>query len=303
MSKYIIGVDGGGTKALGILFDEFGNEERKAVSGFANFSVDPQATITHLHDVLEILTYGIPLEDIIAIQIGIAGYSNFTGKVELMAELQKLYPTSIQIVTDAEIALYSVKQDHDCNVIMALGGTGSVVMVEQDEKISFIGGFGHLLGDEGSGYHLSITALKKIIDQFEKGLPESKLSKAILKEIGASQYSEIKNFVYNNKKKDIAKLSEFIAKHAIEGDNDAKSLVVQEGKLLAEQALRAYATINNGKETLIGLKGGFLLNAPYVKDVLMEELDRTGIKYRMDESSQEPVKGAYFMAKRRLNER
>jgi len=106
MSKYIIGVDGGGTKALGILFDEFGNEERKAVSGFANFSVDPQATITHLHDVLEILTYGIPLEDIIAIQIGIAGYSNFTGKVELMAELQKLYPTSIQIVTDAEIALY-----------------------------------------------------------------------------------------------------------------------------------------------------------------------------------------------------
>ena len=40
MSKYIIGIDGGGTKTIGVLFDENGNEITRYRGGFANFNID-----------------------------------------------------------------------------------------------------------------------------------------------------------------------------------------------------------------------------------------------------------------------
>ncbi len=301
--KYIIGVDGGGTKTLGILFDTDGNVVRKVLSGVGNFSVDPEQTVENLFEVLETLTSGVDIADLEMIQIGIAGYTNYPHKIELLDRIQGMYTTRTEIVTDAEIALYSVKKDSDLDVIMALGGTGSVVMVEHQGKIRFIGGYGHLLGDEGSGYHLAITALKNIIDQYEKSLPGTKLSNDILAKIEAKNYSEIKNFVYNHPKSEIARLSEFIATHALEGDIEAIELFKQEGRLLADQAIKAYNTLPGKPEVMIGLKGGFLLNAPYVKETFVSELRKAEIRYKMDDSLLDPVYGAYYMAKKHLNER
>ena len=244
MKRYIIGVDGGGTKTLGVLFDLHGNAKKQVKSGFANFNVDTKKTIEHVKEILQLLTEGINLDQIEMIQIGIAGYTNFEGKELLLKELRENYLTEVSIVTDAEIALYSVKKDSDSDAIMVLGGTGSVIMLEHHGEIHFIGGFGHLLGDEGSGYHLSITALKHIIEQYEKNEGITDLSKSILINIGASAYSDIKKFVYNNPKSIVAELSPFIAKHAEDGNEEAIKLFKQEGILLAEQALRAYHTLN-----------------------------------------------------------
>jgi N-acetylglucosamine kinase-like BadF-type ATPase len=303
MSKYIIGVDGGGTKTLGCLFDLSGKIIKQAKSDYGNFNVNAKNTILHLKVVLNELTKDIKIADVARIQIGIAGYSNYQAKEQLLKELSELYKTSIDIVTDAEIALYSVKKDTDNQVIMVLGGTGSVVMVEHQNTIKFIGGFGHLLGDEGSGYHLSITALKNIIKQYEDNIPISNLSQNILKEINIDDYQDIKKFVYNNSKSEIAKLSQFIAQYAIKGDEEAIELFKTEGSYLAKQTVNAYNLLDTEQEVLIGIKGGFLLNAPYVKETLEEELINKNIKYKMDASKLEPVTGAYYLALKHLNKR
>ena len=303
MKRYILGVDGGGTKTLGICFDLEGHELFRSVAGYGNFSVDEVDTINHLKEVLSELLKSLLIEEVAMIVIGIAGYSNFKGKNGLLEELKGMYPTEIKFVTDAEIALYSVKQNRSQSVIMVLGGTGSVVMVEDHNDIRFIGGFGHLLGDEGSGYHLAITALKNIIDQYEKNEVVTPLTKAILKQIQAKEYTEIKAFVYNNKKSEIAKLSNFIATYANQGDLEAITLFKEEGRMLAKQTLRAYNSLNTDQEVLVGIKGGFLLNAPYVKASLIEEFEHSDMKYKMDEALLEPVCGAYFLAKHHLEKR
>ncbi len=303
MSKYIIGVDGGGTKTLGVLYSLQGEEIKRSISGFANFSVNEKETIEHLQKVLDKLTKDIDLVDLSMIQIGIAGYSNFTRKADLKNDLIKKYHCEVSLVTDAEIALYSVKKTSEMHVIMVLGGTGSAVMYEVAGEVKLIGGFGHLLGDEGSGYHLAITALKNIINQYEEQKEITPLTHNILKEIGAESYSEIKTFVYNNKKTEIAKLSEFIAEYALNKDVEAINLFENEGRLLARQALKAYQAMNAPREVIIGIKGGFLLNAPYVKDALVSELNNYNISYTLDASTTEPVLGAYYLAKRQLLKR
>ena len=303
MNKYIIGIDGGGTKTLGVLFDINGKELRRVEHGFSNFSIDEDIAKSNVEHTIEDLVKDLEHNRELFIQMGIAGYSKIKKSTLFIKSLEKKFDATVDLDSDAIIALYSVKKDKDINVIMVIGGTGSVLMVTDGEKTNLIGGFGHLLGDEGSAYHLSITALKKIIDEKESNLSYSNLSEMILKEINVIDYQDIKNFVYNSNKSDIAKLSKFIAECALNQDQDAIDLLKMEGKHLAKQTINAYNKSSHKEKVIIALRGGFLLNAPYVKETLIEELRKSIKDFEIDIYPIEPVIGAYYLGFLKLSKR
>ena len=303
MSKYIIGIDGGGTKTLGVLFDINGRELKRVEFGFSNFSIDEDIAKANVEKTIEALEKDLEKNRELFIQMGIAGYSKIKKSTQFVKSLEKKFNAFVDLDSDAIIALYSVKQNKNVNVIMVIGGTGSVLMVSDGDQARMVGGFGHLLGDEGSAYHLAITALKKIIEEKESNQEMSELSKLVLKEIEALDYLDIKNFVYNNNKSDIARLAKFIAQCALNNDLDAISLLKQEGRYLAKQTLNAYKLANKNEKVVIALRGGFLLNAPYVKDTLIEELKISLKDFELDIHPIEPVIGAYYLGFLKLSKR
>ena len=303
MSKYIIGIDGGGTKTLGVLFDIDGHELKRVEFGFSNFSIDEDIAKANVEKTIEALEKDLEKNRELFIQMGIAGYSKIKKSTQFVKSLEKKFNAFVDLDSDAIIALYSVKQNKNVNVIMVIGGTGSVLMVSDGDQASMVGGFGHLLGDEGSAYHLAITALKKIIEEKESNQEMSELSKLILKEIEALDYLDIKNFVYNNNKSDIARLAKFIAQCALKNDLDAISLLKQEGRYLARQTLNAYKLANKKEKVVIALRGGFLLNAPFVKETLIEELKISLKDFELDIHPIEPVIGAYYLGFLKLSKR
>lgn len=303
MNKYIIGLDGGGTKTLGVLFDIEGKELKRVELGFSNFSIDEDIAKENVEKTLEELVKDLESDRELFIQMGIAGYSKIKKSNHFIKSLEKKLNATVDLDSDAIIALYSVKQNKDVNVIMVIGGTGSVLMVSDGDEANMVGGFGHLLGDEGSAYHLSITALKKIIEEKESNQKLSHLSNLLLKEIEALDYLDIKNFVYNNNKSNIAKLAKFIAQCALDNDLDAIALLKQEGRHLAKQTINAYNLSNRKEKVVIALRGGFLLNAPYVKETLIEELKISLKDFEIDIHPIEPVIGAYYLGFLKLSKR
>jgi N-acetylglucosamine kinase-like BadF-type ATPase len=304
MSKYYIGIDGGGTNTLGALYDEKGNEIIRIENGYANFSVSVEVTMKNIEHTIDALLNRLNESDeILHIQLGIAGISKLPSGKGYENYLKDKYNTSINLTNDAEIALYSVKKNRNMNVIMILGGTGSIIMKSEDNVSSILGGFGHLLGDEGSSYHLSINALKNIVRENELDMEYSLLSKAILKEINCESHYDIKNFVYNGSKKDIAKLSLFISQFALEGNKEAIELFVTQGKHLARQAFYAYNKFEKKENVMIGFKGGFLLNAPHVIDTIISELNKYKINYEICKDDEQPVKGAYYLGLTKISKR
>lgn len=299
MTSYILAIDGGGTKTVGVLYDFDGREIKRSLSGFANFSVNAEKTINHLYTVMDDLY----CEGIAYIQIGIAGYTNYKNKDQLIKDIKTRYTCPVSIATDAEIAFYALKKNDNHPLVLVLAGTGSVLMYQGSDHIKMIGGFGHILGDEGSAYHLAISALKKMIEAYEEGQHISTLSQAILEEIKADTYQDIKTFVYNHDKSHIAKLSTFIADFAYKGNQEAIDLFVQEGELLAKQTLKAIKDLKVTENIRIGFKGGFLLKAPYVKETLLKRLEEEKVSFTYDASASEPVVGAYYLAKRHLDKR
>ena len=303
MNKYIIGIDGGGSKTLGVLFDIHGKELKRVEHGFSNFSIDEEIAKSNVEKTIENLVKDLETHRELFIQMGIAGYSKIKKSTQYIKSLEKKFNATVDLDSDAIIALYSVKKDQDINVIMVIGGTGSVLMVTDGEKANLVGGFGHLLGDEGSAYHLAITALKKIIDEKESNQPFSNLSEKILKEIEVVDYQDIKSFVYNSNKSDIAKLSKFIAECALQHDQDAIDLLKQEAKHLSKQTINAYNKSSRKEKVIIALRGGFLLNAPYVKETLIEELKISLKDFEIDIHPIEPVIGAYYLGFLKLSKR
>lgn len=297
-NKYIIGIDGGGTKTLGVLFDFDGNELHRVKEGFSNFSIDEKEATDNLSKTIEQLQNKIVDTDYeLYIQLGISGASKIKETTTLERDFEKKFHAIVNLETDLMIGLYSVSQTLDQSVIMAIGGTGSAVVAKEGNRIKSIGGYGYLLGDEGSGYHLVIEALRRVIKESEEERPLSELSIGLMKLIGITSHRQLISYVYQKNKTELAQLSRFIAKQSIEGDLVAKALLENEGKLLAEQIVLAHNNFIKNNEVAIALRGTFVNEAPYVKDALKKHLDDHIKNYKIEETSNEPVIGAYHLAK------
>ena len=107
---------------------------------------------------------------------------------------------------------------------------------------------------------------------------------------------EIIEYVYNRDKSTIAKLSLEIQKIA-KTDLYARKLLEKEGLLLGRQIVNAYKRFIKDESVVISLRGSFVLKALYVKEVVLEELNKNLSNFRVDFLGNEPVYGAYVLAK------
>lgn len=297
MYDYIIAIDGGGTKTAGILYNLDGQELRHALKGFSNFAIDEATAKKNIYTLIDELLQSLNYNKVY-IQMGIAGASKLFNKNKFLKEIENRYKATANLVTDATICLYAIEKKEKEALIMAIGGTGSVILIEKNNVIYRTGGWGHILGDEGSAYHLVISAIKNIVYEYEHSIPYSPLSKHLLKVMEIDDIFEMIEYVYNRDKSTIASLSLEIQKVAKANDEYAKKLLKEEGLLLSRQIVNAYKRfIGKDEKVVISLRGSFVLKALYVKEVVLEELNKNIPNFRVDFEGNEPVYGAYVLAK------
>ncbi|HCZ24143.1 MAG TPA: hypothetical protein DHV05_04725 [Acholeplasmataceae bacterium] len=293
MSQYIIAIDGGGTKTLGVLYTKEGKELMRADFGFSNFSIDEVIAKENIMKTIEALNVLRKPEDEVVLIMGISGASKMSHKEVWLKSLEQAYHVKAELVTDAHIAIHSIDRKDDEHVIMAIGGTGSAVMMLEGDKTQLIGGYGYLLGDEGSAYHVVLQALKRITQKFDAGKPFSILEQSLCETMKVKTREDLVSYVYEARKIDLAKLATIISNRAFESDQEAYELLANEGKLLAEQVLTAASRFKKEKHVRIALRGGFVLNAPFVKDVFQNEVMKYIKNGEMEDHPNEAVLGAY----------
>ena len=273
--KYLIGIDAGGTKSELIAYNLNDSPILNLIGGFGNPSVNLEKTVNNLISLIYDCVNELGREDCQLIAVGMAGVE--TGNY---AELIKKYVEGAFVIktivlNDAEMACKAYFGDKDG--ILAISGTGSSCFVQKDGEGEMVGGWGHILGDEGSGYHTVMQVFKNIIHKYDRALPFDSLSKALIKEIGGSTRSDIMNFLYNNEKNKVAALFPIIVDYANKGDSYAILLLENAGRYLAELTQVAYKKKNFKGPAKIGLKGGVFHNSCFMlseyMNVLQEGLD------------------------------
>ncbi|EJP6472142.1 ATPase [Clostridium botulinum] len=290
---YIIGVDAGGTKTEAIAYNLKGDELAREVTGFGNLVLNEKEAINNVCNSIKTCIYKLGKEELKKIYIGAAGMEVSNNAYILEKNIKESFGTDVLIVNDGELALKAVLKGQDG--ILTIAGTGSICIGIKNNIKDKCGGWGHLLGDEGSGYSIAIKALKRMIYEEELNLEKSKLHEEILKTLNIKSIDEICTFVYSSTKDKIASLTTLVSKLAEEGEENAIFILKEEGEALGQITERVYNRLNFNSKYAIGIKGSVIEKSKVLRQAFKEYLlDNLG-KVETVQEDISPTKGAYYM--------
>jgi glucosamine kinase len=254
-ARYIMGVDGGATKTLAAVLDLHSSTLHVAHGGPSNEdAVGTRAAVSALLETAEqaIERAGIARNDLAAAVLAVAGTDT-----NAVAAHVRAARTDAWIVVNDVVGAWATATGAGPG-LAAISGTGSNVFgVGGDGRAWRAGGWGHLLGDEGSGYWLGVQSIKAALRDREASGPPTALSDAAPAFFGMPSVEAVASFVYSKPltKGEIARFAIETAKLADGGDAVARELYQRGARELGEQiaAVIRMTGLANGS----GADGGF----------------------------------------------
>jgi len=276
MNQYVVGVDGGGTKTDVVLLDRSGNLIGKARGGASNYQVIGGKRLKE-----EILgcfsklltTTNVAANKIGHVFLGLAGAGRESDQKEIVALFNDTeHAGKISVDSDAVVALSGAFGT--APGIIIISGTGAICFGKNSEgKVVRSGGWGYLLGDEGSGYFIGreaiIAALKDFDGRGEKTLLRSDLER----HFQLSSIDQIIPAVYQDKinRAAIADVAPIVFEQANRGDAIAEEIIRQAGRELGNLAKAVAQRLNFSNEELkVALIGSIFKQ----KDMLLNEISK-----------------------------
>lgn len=271
MKNYFLGVDGGGTKTNVCLIDEEGrciSEFQEEGLNFLGETSDiAQASLEKIISKTYEITAGGNLK---SISISTAGISH-NHVQELISEVLISYKVASQILFsgDNKIALYSIFPSGYGTVLMS--GTGSMCYSRTAYGEFRAGGYGYLLGDEGSGFDIGKQLLKKICISFDSG-NVFVLAEYIKNKLGIHSIQDVIQYSYQgNFKKRISALSPILDILVEQNDPDANDILDSVSKSLIDLVSQVFSRIRTIPDE-IGIYGSVLLKSKPIYDAVVSKL-------------------------------
>lgn len=304
-TKYVIGVDAGGTKTQAVLTDQNENILAWGKGGPANptrISLERmRASLTQA--ITEVIGgRELPID---AICLGVAG----GGKKEYQALITEIVAElgidgQIIVVSDVVVAFWSAIPN-GCGVI-AIAGTGSSAYgVDGQGNAVTSGGWGYLVGDEGSAFDIGRSGMAAALRAYEGRGPATILQERILSYLNLTAIEEIRYAVYRSADSDnktaISNFAPLVAQAADEGDAVSQHILRRAGSeigLNIVSVAQRLGLCNQVFET--GLIGGVFKAGDLVINSLRDVVLKTASKAEIFVSNTPPALGAARLALRAL---
>lgn len=297
--SYIIGIDGGGTKTVGLLATDTGECITEVQAGPSNYHV---VGIEKTHEVLnEIITRltphcgKTPLQSI-PVCIGMAGLGREDDKIVVGKICDEIGISKNRILThDAHIALVGGTGKHAG--VIVISGTGSIVYgINASGKEVRVGGWGYLLGDEGSGYDIALKGLQSVARAADKRGQPTKITDLTLKKLELNAPNELIRWTHAASRDEIAQLASLVFEAAELKDERAIQIVDDALSDLACAVETVTVQLDFSQQFDIVFSGGILLNQPMLADKLQRWIEKIIIDSTVMKPKHEPAYGAILLA-------
>ena len=241
MEKFIIGIDGGGTKTHAVFLSLKGEILGQTTVGPSNYQ---QAGKKGIQEVCKAILkhlpeQGLDSQNIARWVLGLAGAGRPADQLAVREAVEELgFQNRVTVENDGLIALVGAFSGEPG--IILISGTGSICYgMNAADKMARSGGWGYLLGDEGSGYFIGnqalIAALKDLDGRGEKTVLRQKFESFY----NVATIDLIVPQIYNGsiRKEDVAGLAPSVFEAADRGDAVAEAIVSRAGRELGKMAV------------------------------------------------------------------
>ncbi len=300
---YIIGIDGGGTRTVGILTTETGQHLAQFESGPSNYHVvGEEETQFVLGNVIGELREKarIPSPASIRFCIGMAGLGRAEDKKIIGRICDELGISENRILThDAHIALVGgTEKQHG---VIVISGTGAIVYgINTDGKEARASGWGYLLGDEGSGYDIAIKGLRAVVRAADGRGRSTDLTNRILNELKLNAPDDLIRWAHAASRDTIAQLSKTVFDAARSSDTIAEQVVDEAADELVCAASSVIKQLGFCGMFDIVLSGGNLVHQPMFAEKLCRRFQKIQPKASVQLPKHEPAYGAVLLAQNSL---
>jgi N-acetylglucosamine kinase-like BadF-type ATPase len=297
--RHVLGIDAGGTKTVCQLADETGAVVAEARGGGANLQAVGELEVEKvLHRVMEDALGDLAIVPS-AICLGIAGVDRDDDAAIVRGIMRRIgFKARVLVVNDALVALEAGAPGAPGIVVIA--GTGSIAYGRNAAgEAARAGGWGYVLGDEGSGYWIGRLALRAVVRQSDGRGEPTALTPRILGRFGVSKPQDLIHEVYYRHLKPtaIAALASEVGAARDEGDAVATRILdAGAGELVAAAASVARRLDMGGEPFAFVLAGGIFEAVPWLAVELGTRLPAIAPRAEVRRLDREPAAGAVRLA-------
>lgn len=299
--KLVIGIDAGGTRTRLVARSPNCETDIRLEGPAANLlraGADRAGSV-----LVSLIRKALPLRaghELGAVCVGMAGAGTRRARHALRQRLGLLLPvlssTPLKIMHDGVTALEGAFGGR--SGLLVIAGTGSVVFGRAGDGSTLrAGGWGYLIGDEGSGHALGVRGLRAVAQAFDEK-KETALSVLVAERHGIGRRSELLHRIYQEKWP-VQHMALLVLEASQQGDPAARHIVEHEVAALAAQAARLVER-SAPVEPRLALCGGLAGSAHYT-DTFAAALRRVLPEWTVSRPAADALEGALRVATRLLH--
>lgn len=298
-ARYVIGLDAGGTKTVCLLADAEGRTIGMGRGGGANLQTEGELQVEKvLHGVIDEAVGGRDIR-IAAVCLGMAGADRLGDTTVVHGILRRLgFRTDVVVVNDALVALVAGAGDNPGIVIVS--GTGSITYgVNQRRMAARAGGWGFMVGDEGSGYWIGRHAVTAALRERDGRGPRTILTTLVCDHFRVANPEQLVRQVYDRgmRPQAIASLGALVELARQRGDVIAAEILNGAAEHLTKAAQSVASRLEmRGDRFVTVLAGGMFRAIPWLAEEVSRRLRDVAPRSWAAPLDVEPAHGAVRLA-------
>jgi N-acetylmuramic acid 6-phosphate etherase len=300
-SPRFLGIECGGTRSVALFDPASGGDFQRAEFGPANLRLIDDAGLVRHFKVIQRATAPV----FTGIVIGMAGARTEHDRRRILAAAEKVWPACPVFATsDLETALAAAESGDERETgakVLILSGTGSCCFgrrIGPKGKTVRLGGWGHILGDRGSGYDIGLQALRAVLGGMDRLGKWPPLGEAVLQALQLNEPDDLIDWVKGAEKAEVAALAPTVFAAAAKRDPIARKIVADAAAALAEDGANCARRLARAGLPVEFILAGGIFKQPAFASQVAARLRRLRPGARAGRLQRESVWGAVELAKR-----
>lgn len=298
---YVFGVDGGGSTSRAIMITDAGRVVYLGKGPGVNYhEVGASQVATTLKRLFNeaLQASRARRDECIGIGLGLAGVSREQDHKLLTGMFDPVFGKDAYTLTsDAEIALLSGTLSE--MGILVIAGTGSIVYGRNQEGAEArAGGYGPLLADDGSGYHIAVECFRRILRAHDGMEEPNALTEPVLAHYNLKSLDELVSWINSStaSREKIASVAPLVIHAALEDDPVALDILSDQADRLVLGVEAVWKRLQMADRFDVVLSGGVFAHSPKYREFIQRKIRYLLPGAQIFPPKLDPVLGAAFFA-------